>query len=124
MLLKRTLVLMAVLGGLVIVEGFALRPVGASVVEPHRVVIVAKRYTFDPGTVTLKKGEPVDLVMQSSDVPHGVRFRELGVEVKAPKGGQGEVQFTPDKTGDFVGHCSVFCGSGHGGMAMTLHVVD
>ena len=34
------------------------------------------------------------------------------------------MQFTPDKAGDFVGHCSVFCGSGHGGMMLTLHVVD
>jgi cytochrome c oxidase subunit 2 len=32
--------------------------------------------------------------------------------------------FTADKTGDFVGHCSVFCGSGHGGMSLTLHVVN
>ena len=123
MLMKRTLALMAVVGGLVIAEGFGLHA-SAATVEPHRVVIVSKRFSFDPGTVTLKKGEPVDLVLQSSDVPHGVRFRELGVEVKAGKGGQGEVQFTPDKTGDFVGHCSVFCGSGHGSMSITLHVVD
>ncbi|WP_231737826.1 cupredoxin domain-containing protein [Terracidiphilus gabretensis] len=121
--LKRTLALITVLSGLVIVKGFGLHASGASV-DPHRVVIVAKRYSFDPGTVTLKKGEPVDLVLQSSDVPHGVRFRELNVEVKAAKGGQGEVQFTPDKTGDFVGHCSVFCGAGHGSMSITLHVVD
>jgi cytochrome c oxidase subunit 2 len=123
-LMKRTLVLMVVLGVLVIAEGYGLHAASASLVEPHRVVIVAKRYAFDPGTVTLKKGEPVDLVLESSDVPHGVRFRELGVEVKASKGGQGEVKFTPDKTGDFVGHCSVFCGAGHGSMTLTLHVVD
>ena len=124
MLLKRTLGLMIVLSGLVIVEGVGVHASSASAVEPHRVVIVSKRFSFDPGTVTLKKGEPVDLILQSNDVPHGVRFRELGVEVKASKGGQGEVQFTPDKTGDFVGHCSVFCGSGHGSMSITLHVVD
>ena len=123
MQLKRTLALITALSGLVIVEGFGLHASEASA-EPHRVVIVAKRFSFDPGTVTLKKGEPVDLVLQSSDVPHGVRFRELGVEVKAAKGGEGEVKFTPDKTGDFVGHCSVFCGAGHGSMSITLHVVD
>jgi cytochrome c oxidase subunit 2 len=124
MLLKRTLGLMILLSGFVIVEGVELHASSASAVEPHRVVIVSKRFSFDPGTVTLKKGEPVDLILQSNDVPHGVRFRELGVEVKASKGGQGEVQFTPDKTGDFVGHCSVFCGAGHGSMSITLHVVD
>jgi cytochrome c oxidase subunit II len=126
--MKRTLALMAVLGALVIAEGFELRVSGASLstssAAPQRVVIVAKRFSFDPATVTLKKGEPVDLVLKSSDVQHGLRFRELGVEVKAPKGGSGEVQFTPDKTGDFVGHCSVFCGVGHDRMMLTLHVVD
>jgi len=35
-----------------------------------------------------------------------------------------EVPFTPTRTGDFVGHCSVFCGSGHGAMTLTLHVVE
>jgi len=66
---------------------------------------------------------PVILVLKSVDVPHGIRFRELNVEVKAPKGGSGEVQFTPQKTGDFVGHCSVFCGAGHGTMSLKLHVI-
>jgi cytochrome c oxidase subunit 2 len=91
---------------------------------PRRIEITAKRFSYDPGTITLKKGETVLLVLKSADVPHGLRFRELSVEVKAPKGGTGQVQFTPNKTGDFVGHCSVFCGAGHGSMTLTLHVVE
>ena len=43
---------------------------------------------------------------------------------KVSKGGTAEIAFTPDKTGTFVGHCSVFCGSGHGEMTLTLHVVE
>lgn len=92
--------------------------------EPRRVEVSAKRFGFSPNELTLKKGEPVTLVLKSEDVEHGLLFRELGVDVKAPKGGQGQVQFTPQKTGDFVGHCSVFCGSGHGSMTLTLHVVE
>jgi len=91
--------------------------------QPKRIEITAKRFTFDPGVITLKKGEPVVLVLKSQDVAHGIRFSELNVEVKAAKGGSAEVRFTPDKVGDFVGHCSVFCGSGHGSMTLTLHVV-
>jgi cytochrome c oxidase subunit 2 len=90
---------------------------------PRRIEVVAKRFAFEPASIELKKGEPVTLVLKSVDVPHGLRFRELNVEVKAPKGGSGEVQFTPEKDGDFVGHCSVFCGSGHGSMSLTLHVI-
>jgi cytochrome c oxidase subunit 2 len=92
--------------------------------EPHRVEITAKRFSYDPGDITVKRGEPVTLVVKSVDVPHGLKFRELNVEVKAGKGKTGEVEFTPEKTGDFVGHCSVFCGKGHGSMSLTLHVVE
>jgi cytochrome c oxidase subunit 2 len=91
---------------------------------PRRIEVTAKRFSFDPGEITLKKGEPVVLVVKSADVAHGVRFKELNVEVKVGAGGTAEVQFTPQKTGDFVGHCSVFCGAGHGTMILKLHVVD
>jgi cytochrome c oxidase subunit 2 len=91
---------------------------------PRRIEVTAKRFDFAPSEITLKKGEPVVLVLKSADVAHGVRFRELGVTVNAGKGQTGEVTFTPDKTGTFVGHCSVFCGSGHGSMTLTLHVVE
>jgi cytochrome c oxidase subunit 2 len=89
---------------------------------PRRIEVVAKRFSFEPGTIELQKGVPVILVLKSVDVAHGIRFRELNVDVKAPKGGSVEVQFTPEKTGDFVGHCSVFCGAGHGSMSLKLHV--
>ena len=104
--------------------GLGLQMSGMPPAEPRRVEISAKRFSFDPGTVTLKKGEPVLLVLKSNDVPHGIRVRELGLELKAPKGGSAEVRFTPDKAGDFIGHCYVFCGAGHGSMTITFHVVD
>ena len=91
---------------------------------PRRVEVVSKRFAFDPGEITLKKGQPVVLVLKSTDVAHGLRFRDLNLDVKVDKGGTVEVPFTPTRTGDFVGHCSVFCGSGHGAMTLTLHVVE
>ena len=91
---------------------------------PRRIEVTASKFTFSPGEITLKKGQPVDLVVKSTDVAHGLRVRELNIDLKIDKGGTAEVKFTPDKTGDFVGHCSVFCGSGHGSMALTFHVVE
>lgn len=91
---------------------------------PRRIEVIAQRFEFTPGEITLHKGEPVVLVLRSLDVAHGLRFKELGVDVKVGKGGTAEVAFTPDKVGTFVGHCSVFCGSGHGEMTLTLHVVE
>jgi len=91
---------------------------------PHRIEIRAKRFAFEPGEITLKKGEPVVLVLKSADVAHGLRIRDLNVAVKVGAGGTAQAQFTPQKTGDFIGHCYVFCGSGHGSMTFTVHVTD
>ncbi len=107
---------------------FVLMPFAASPAHgqttPRRIEITAKRFDYVPSNITLKKGEPVVIVLKSVDVAHGLRFRELGFNVRASKGQTGEAAFTPTKTGDFVGQCSVFCGSGHGGMKLTLHVVE
>ncbi|MGA8540596.1 MAG: cupredoxin domain-containing protein [Terriglobales bacterium] len=92
--------------------------------EPKRIEITAKRFAYEPGEITLKKGQPVVLVLKSADVAHGIRSRELNVDVKLPAGGTQEVHFTPQRTGNFVAHCSVFCGPGHGSMALKLHVVE
>jgi cytochrome c oxidase subunit II len=92
--------------------------------EPRRIEIVAKRFSFAPAEITLKKGEPVVLVLHSEDVPHGLKISELNVETEIAKGATSELSFTPNATGDFVGHCSRFCGSGHGSMTLTLHVTE
>jgi cytochrome c oxidase subunit II len=92
--------------------------------EPQRIEITAHRFAFNPGEITVKKGQPVVLVIKSADVSHGLRFHDLNIDVKVKAGGTTEVQFTPEKTGNFVGHCSVFCGSGHGSMILKVHVVD
>jgi cytochrome c oxidase subunit 2 len=91
---------------------------------PVRIEVTAKRFEFAPAEVTVKKGQPAVLVLKDLDVPHGVRFRDLGIDIKAGKGQNSEAQFTPGKIGTFVGHCSVFCGAGHGKMILTIHVVE
>ena len=89
---------------------------------PQRIEVKAARYSFEPAEITVKAGNPVDLVLTSDDVPHGLKIRELNINVKATKGKPGEVKFTPVKAGTFKGSCSVFCGSGHGKMTLTIHV--
>ena len=91
---------------------------------PQRIEVVAKRFDFTPAEITVKKGSPVTLVLTSKDVDHGLKFKDLGVALSAKKGEANEITFTPDKTGNFVGQCFHFCGSGHGSMKMTLHVTE
>jgi cytochrome c oxidase subunit 2 len=119
----RTIVKTVLVGCLAIcflaLSGFASAPDA-----PRRIEVSVKKFAYTPSEITLKKGEPVVLVVTTEDVSHGLKFKELGLDTKVAKGKPGELSFTPDKAGDFVGHCSVFCGSGHGTMTLTLHVTE
>jgi cytochrome c oxidase subunit 2 len=113
---------------LILCVGMLTAAIPSSVVlaqaAPQRIEINARRSVYTPDEITVKKGQPVILVLKSTDVGHGLRFREFGINLQVKAGGTAQVEFTPDKTGDFIGHCSVFCGPGHGSMEITLHVVD
>lgn len=91
---------------------------------PRRIEVAVKRFAYTPADITLKKGEPVVLVFHSEDVTHGIKFKELNLQTEIPKEAVSELSFTPTQTGDFVGHCSHFCGTGHGSMTLTLHVTE
>ena len=99
-------------------------PLAWSQGQPQRIEISAKRFSFSPGEITVKKGQPVTIVLKRQDVSPGLGIRELSGDMKVKAGATAEATFTPDKVGDFTGHCSVFCGSGHGSMALTVHVVQ
>lgn len=121
--LKQKFTLLAAFAAMVFISPL-LVPTAFAQGTPRRIEVTAKRFEFTPGEITLKKGEPVVLAIKSLDVKHGIRFKELDIETKVNKGQTSELAFTPSKTGTFVGHCFVFCGSGHGGMMLTLHVVE
>jgi len=91
---------------------------------PRRIEITAKRFEYIPAEVTVKKGEPVVLVLHSTDVAHGIKFADLNLKADIGTAGTSELAFTPDKVGTFVGHCSHFCGSGHRTTTLTLHVTE
>ena len=101
-----------------------LSPSATASDAPKRIEIAAKRFTYAPSEITLKKVEPVVLVLKSQDVAHGVKFKELNLQTEIGKGVTAELAFTPTQAGDFVGHCSHFCGAGHGAMTLTLHVTE
>ena len=90
----------------------------------QRIEIVAKRFDFTPGDITVKKGAPVTIVLTSKDVDHGLKLKDFNVVVNAKRGETREITFIPDKAGTYIGQCSMFCGSGHGSMKLTLHVTE
>jgi len=92
--------------------------------SPRRIKILAKRWDYTPSEVTLKKGVPVVIVLTSKDADHGLKLKELNLNIKAKKGQTSEGAFTPTVAGAFTGQCSVFCGSGHGSMKLVVHVAE
>jgi cytochrome c oxidase subunit II len=91
---------------------------------PRTIEIHAKRFSFQPSEITLKKGEPVKLELTSDDVPHSLLIESLHIKGAMTKGHVTEVLVTPEQVGDFKGKCGRFCGSGHGSMTFTVHVTD
>jgi len=91
---------------------------------PRAINITAKRFTFEPAEVTLKKGETVKLVLKSEDVTHGIFVRPLKLDQDIPAGQTVEVTITPQTAGKFTAICDHFCGTGHGNMKMTFIVQE
>jgi cytochrome c oxidase subunit II len=92
---------------------------------PRRIEITASKFSYSPNQITLKKGEPVVLVLHSTDVTHGLKIPDLSVNTtEIKKGKDSEIPLAPTKIGHFTGKCAHFCGSGHGSMTMQIDVVD
>ncbi|HSW88656.1 MAG TPA: cupredoxin domain-containing protein [Candidatus Saccharimonadales bacterium] len=76
--------------------------------ETQKITVTASNFTFDPKTITVKKGQPVELTFKNSEGMHDLVIDEFNVKTKVIPGGQSEtISFTPNKTGTFNYYCSV-----------------
>lgn len=88
----------------------------------HDIQVTLKKYEFTPGSLRVRKGEKVRLIMSALDHDHGFRLDAFDVDQKVPKGTTMVVEFTADKAGTFQFRCSHVCGLGHRNMKGTLVV--
>jgi cytochrome c oxidase subunit 2 len=119
--------LLAVSSSLAILAGYAVAQTNhppSTSHNPQTITIRASRFTFDPNEITVKKGAPVKVIIHSEDVSHGLVIEDLGIRTEVKKGQSATITFTPEAAGTFEGKCAHFCGSGHGSMKLTVHVVD
>jgi cytochrome c oxidase subunit 2 len=91
--------------------------------QPDVHKIVARRFTYLPNTVTLKKGVPAVLEFTSADVVMGFNCPAFNIRADIIPGQVARVPLTPDRTGSFVYLCDIFCGDGHEAMTGTIRVV-
>ena len=78
-----------------------------------------KKYEFNPGSLRVKKGERVRLILNAADHDHGFKLNEFDVNQKVQKGTTATVEFIADKAGlfNFAVRVSVVGPSRHEGNA-------
>jgi cytochrome c oxidase subunit II len=92
--------------------------------EPEQVIkILARRFTYSPNQITLKKGVPVVLELTTADVLMGFSLPDFNVRADIIPDQVTKLRLVPDKVGTFEFLCDIFCGSGHETMNGTLTVV-
>lgn len=121
MLLRRRFFMRAAgIAGLLAVTG------GAAVFaqpKPRIIAIRAQKFTYEPSTLVLKLNEPVIFQLTTADVVMGFSVPDFKTRGTIIPGQTTEVAMTPDKVGEFIFLCDVFCGSGHENMEGTMRVV-
>ena len=90
----------------------------------HEIAMVARKWVFEPDTITVKKGDTVKLTVESVDVTHGFALPAFGINENLTPGKTVEIEFVADNAGTFPFACSVVCGSGHKGMTGELIVEE
>jgi cytochrome c oxidase subunit 2 len=116
---RRTLLLGAIAAGLVGVGG----AISVRAEAAERVIkIRAYKFSYDPDEITVKLNEPVVLEFTASDVVMGFNAPDFGVRATIIPGQTARVRLVPNKVGEFVFHCDVFCGDGHEDMDGTIKV--
>ena len=121
---KRVLIAGALVMSATIISALALHVRAYALPAEREIHITAKKFEFAPETITLKKGEPVVLVISSQDRKHGFNLRAFGIRADINPGETARIHFNPNKTGKFTFSCDVFCGEGHEDMTGTIVVTE
>jgi plastocyanin len=83
----------------------------------ENVTVTGSNFTFAPKTITVKKGDTINLTFKNSGGTHDLVIDELGVRTKTIAGGASDmVTFVASKAGTFTYYCSV---GNHRAMGMT-----
>ena len=121
---NRVLIAGALVMSATIIAALALHVRANALPAEREIHITAKKFDFTPDTITLKKGEPVVLVISSQDRKHGFNLRAFGIRADINPGETARIRFAPNKTGKFAFSCDVFCGEGHEDMTGTIVVTE
>lgn len=84
--------------------------------------IKAKKFSYTPNIIKVKKGDEVRIRLLSEDVRHGFFLDGYNIRTTTYPGQAGSLKFIAKKSGRFVFRCSVTCGEFHPYMVGYLFV--
>ena len=97
-------------------------PASAADAPAQRIEVQARKFTFGPNEIRVKKGQRVTIVLTSPDFVHGFAMPDFNVRGDGIPGKTVEITFVADKAGKFIYLCDNFCGEGHDKMTGFLIV--
>jgi len=75
--------------------------------EQSASVTLGPGFEFNPDTITVEPGRPVELVVENmNDVDHTFTIDELDIDLRVAPGQQQEITFTPADTGTYEFYCT------------------
>lgn len=108
--------------GLVFAAIFVPLPVPAYVPQSHTLHITARTFAFEPGSISIHRGDTVTLDLEALDAVHGLYVDGYAVNLVAEPGKSATTTFVADREGKFKFRCSVTCGALHPFMIGELNV--
>lgn len=81
------------------------------------VKVTARRFRYEPNTISLAAGEAAILEITSLDFVHGLNIPDLKMRADLPPGRVTKVQVKFDQPGEYAFLCDNFCGDDHEEMA-------
>jgi cytochrome c oxidase subunit 2 len=120
---RRNFWLSTLAGGGALLCGGVLRAQDTPATGAARVIPVqAKKFSYTPDRITLKKGEAVVLAFTALDFAHGFWIPDLDIRADLMPGKVVNVRLLAQKAGEYDFLCDNFCGSGHEDMGGKLIV--
>lgn len=96
---------------------------GTATPQIRQIEVIAKKFFYTPGKITLNRGDKVTIRLISEDVHHGLYIDGYDLNTTAYPGSNGSITFRADKTGTYQFRCSVTCGEHHPYMVGSLRVL-
>ncbi|OGJ56472.1 hypothetical protein A3D88_03795 [Candidatus Peribacteria bacterium RIFCSPHIGHO2_02_FULL_52_16] len=84
--------------------------------QTRTIEIDVTTFSFSPSTITVKKGEKVQIRLKGGNGTHGFSSPSLGIDKTVSPGSSQTFDLNTATAGTFAFFCSIPCGSGHGNM--------